>query len=248
MTPAQAKSGLVVFIRDAADDGNTTLLCLKMLLSQESFTRFLEAAEAADAITVDDITNILPSPEELKKGALIPHPTGTADLRVVDEQMRDAAEYWMRFLGARARPREPELAKLVAGTVLEALVSITHDEEGARSAVAAELGSVVQGVENLSVRDFVQAVGVRAETDTLRLLNEVEARDQTLLQAETILTPIAARRVDTVIELDDGIKVRGPAWALDGRWRARQRQNGTGWVLEIDSVRRPEPKRVIRSQ
>lgn len=247
MTPAQARSGVVVFIRDIAD-GQTSLLCLKMVLSEESVTRFLDAADAANAIRVDDITNILPSPEELKKGALIPHPAGTAHLRVVDEQMREAAEYWMKFLGARARSREPDLAKLAAGTVFDAVVWMIQDEERARSTVAAELDRVVHGDERPSVRDFVQAVGTRAEIDTTRLLHEVEARDPALLLAETILTPTAANRVDTLIELDDGIKIRGPAWALDGRWRARQKQDGTGWVLEIDSVRRPEPKRVLRAQ
>ncbi len=241
--PGAARGGLVLFLRQRSDGDATTLLCLKMELQERKLTRFKEAVSAAQAITVDDITNILPEPSELKKAALIPHPLGTADLRVVDEQLPDPAGYWLDFLGARARPKEPDIVRATAVATWKALQPLVGDAK-ASEALGQELQAVAAAPEPQGPRAFVDRVAERVEIPKEDLWQRVVQAEGKVALPDAVMTSLASERLDTIIELSDGVRVRGPATALEGRWRKRQR--GDGWVLEIDSADEPVLRRVLR--
>lgn len=232
--PQQASSGVIVLVR-AQVDGGPSLAALKLVLSDEELGRFDDAA--ADAIVEEKITNVLPKPGDVRKGALIPHPDGAADARVVDEQLRDAAGYWLSWLGLTARPKEPRLAKQ-AITTIRLVVTQARDELIAGAAIADTLTAASGSAKPTTVRWLSDAAAKNAKLRPADVWAEVIKREPNLAGDRLAVSPATIGRIDTVITLDDGIVVRGPAAALAGRYRIRDA--GNGWVTEIDSKAHPE--------
>jgi len=236
--PGNAQPGLVVFLRVAGQSQGPSLLCLKMGLVQLSLTRFQEMVDVAQAITVEELRNVLPKPKELKKGALIPHPERAADLRVVDEQMDDAADYWLRFLGARTGPKEPELANLTVSLLADAVQDTKVSTP--RILVAEQLAEVAGGPEAVPVREIIRRTAEAARMDETTVLNRV-AEAEPSLNLDLTLSPAVAGRTKTIIDLGHGISISGPTIELDKRFSDRPIPGG-GW----ESIVRSEERGVRR--
>jgi hypothetical protein len=244
-TPPNAQSGVIVFVR-VKDGDARSLTCLKMLLAREKLARFQDAVTAERAIHVEDIDNILPEAKELKKAALMPHPSGPADLRVVDEQMDEPADYWMDFLGARARRKEPEIAKLTVTTA----AAVLHDRGVADSDIGASIGesldqAIAAGKEEMP-RQFVKRVAEKAHVPERDLWDQMSKRQPKLAEPEARVSPPAAELLKTTIVLEHGIKVIGLSRHLDSRFKIDVAEDGEqGWVVRVKSATEPTVKRTI---
>lgn len=236
-TPGSAAGGLVVFVREPEDEQNQ-LLCLKLALSDVSLERFTGALSPASAITVEDIRGVLPKAKDLRKAALLPHPTGGADLKVVDEQVQDAADYWLRFLGARVGVKDPDVGRLVARTALPVL------EEGGFADGARYLGKELKRVAAASkpepVRTFVRRLAEAAGAEPGDVWKKVSDREPKLRDSGVRVSPAAAQRVTTEIVLAGGIRVTGSSTALEGLYEIIDNPNADGWILQIFTIEYPE--------
>lgn len=238
-TPGTADGGVVIFVR-TLDGKNRQLLCLKLVLSDLSIERLTNALSAASAIAVEDIENVLPKPEHLRKGALIPHPGGAADLKVVDEQTRGpkgTADYWLRFLGARSGIKEPDVGRLVAAVAVPVLED--HGVEDAPSVVGSELRKIAAAEKPTSVRRFVKDIAKIADKPEAEVWKAVSKREPKLAAPDLRVTPAAAQRVVTVIELSDGVTVRGLSTSLNGRYDIIPDPDSDGWILQLKSTEYP---------
>jgi hypothetical protein len=244
-TPPNAQSGVIVFVR-VKDREARSLTCLKMLLAREKLARFQDAVTAERAIHVEDIDNILPEAKELKKAALMPHPTGAADLRVVDEQMDEPADYWMEFLGAHARRKEPEVAKLAVITA----TTLLQERGVADSDIAASIGAsldeaIIAGKEE-KPRQFVKRVAEKADVPERDLWVQMSQQEPKLAEPEARVSPPAAELLKTTITLEHGIKVMGLSRHLDTRFRIEPAEDGEqGWIVRVKSAEEPKVKRTI---
>jgi hypothetical protein len=230
-TPGTASGGLVVFVRVAGEGDEARLLCLKLALSEVSLERFTGALSPTSAISVENIKGVLPKGKDLKKAALVPHPTGAADLKVVDEQVEGAADYWLNFLGARVGIKEPEVGRLVAATALPVL-----QEDGVADApkiLGAQLKRVAAASKPESIKTFVRHLAEEAKSPVGNLWKQVVEREPKLGQSGVRVSPAAAQRVMTEIVLQGGVKVSGLSTALDGRFNVIKNPEGDGWILQI---------------
>lgn len=234
-----ARSGLVVLAR-ATENAVPHLAALKLVLSEEQLARFDEAG-GDEPIIEERISNVLPKPGEVKKGALVPHPDQAADARVVDEQLKDPAGYWLAWLGLTARPKEPALAKLAVHTARIVTGELLGSTEQAGCAIAEALAGAAGG-GSLSVREFSNQVAGKAGIEARQLWTRMTSREPTLDQPRLAVGAEALGRVELVITLDDGVTVRGTAQALAGRYRIRPAGDSEGWVTEVRSMREPSVK------
>ncbi|MDQ3878299.1 MAG: hypothetical protein M3290_08135, partial [Actinomycetota bacterium] len=236
-TPGSAAGGLVVFVR-IREQMEAQLLCLKLKLSNLSLERFTGALSATAAITVEDIKDVLPKAKDLKKAALIPHPVKVSDLKVVDEQAQDAADYWLRFLGARVGVKEPDVGKLVALTTLPVL-----QEEGVQNADALmgnELKRVAAATKSEPVRSMVRHLAKEAGVEPNEVWKKVAEREPKLKDAGVSVSPAAAQRVITEIAVAGGVRVTGPSTSLDGGYEIIDNPNADGWILQIFTSEYPK--------
>lgn len=237
-TPGTAVGGLVVFVRVRLEDHDPQLLCLKLKLSDVSLERFTGALSATSAISVEDIKDVLPKAKDLKKAALIPHPDNAADLKVVDEQAHDAADYWLRFLGARVGVKEPDAGRLVALTVLPAL-----KEEGVANAptiMGNELKRVAAASKPEPVRSIVKHLAEEAGVEPNKMWKKVIQREPKLRDAGFRVSPAAAQRVTTEIILEGGVRVTGLSTVLEGRYEIIENPEGDGWIVQILTAQYPK--------
>jgi hypothetical protein len=234
-----AKSGVIVFVR-LCELEQCSLLCLKMELVKVSVAHLNLDPAASSAITVEDINDALPKADTLKKAALIPHPDGAADLRIVDDQLHEPADYWMKFLGARARPREPEIAKLAAVTLLTVA---SPSVPNAAALIAAELRQIEASEDSVSVRNFVHHVEVASNVTEGTFLQKMVQQEAELGSESAVVSPKAASLVQTVITLSGGVKITGSFAALEGRYEPKVAEDGNGWVLQISSATEPRVSR-----
>jgi len=239
-----ARSGVIVLAR-AEDNGSPSLAILKLLLSDQQLARFDDEATGDDPIVEALISNVLPKPSEVKKGALLPHPDAAADARVLDEQLHEAADYWLKWLGLTARPKEPGLARLAITTV-RSVVSQLSSEHQADDAIAEALSAKSAGTAPVSVKDFSAEVAKNAEVDENDVWQKMTQKEPGLMGPHLEVTPEALSRAEIIITLDEEVTVRGPARALAGRYRIRAATGVDGWVTELDSTRRPEVKQEIK--
>lgn len=236
-----SRSGLVVLAR-AVDDGTTFVAALKLVLSEEQLARFDDEAGGDDPIIEERISNVLPKPSDVKKGALVPHPQMAADARVVDEQLQDPAGYWLNWLGLTARPKEPGLAKLAVHTARVVTSDLLGSEEKAGQAVAAALAEKSAERGAVSVREFSNAVAKSAKVDPKQLWTKIKAHEPSFEDRRLAVGAEAFARVEIVITLDDGVTVRGPASALAGKYNIRPARDREGWTTELQSTREPDVK------
>jgi hypothetical protein len=244
-TPPTAQSGVIVFVRDVVGETHT-LTCLKMLLSREQLARFQDAVSADQAIHVEDIDNILPEAKELKKAALVPHPTGVADLRVVDEQMDAPANYWMDFLGAHARRKEPEVAKLAVVTASQVLRDRGLEDSQVAASIGASLEEAIATGKEEEPQTFVKRVAEMVNVPGSELWSEVAQQQPRLTEPEARVTPPAAELVKTTITLEHDIKVSGPSRHLDTRFTIEPAEGDEqGWIVRLRSAEQPTIRRTI---
>jgi hypothetical protein len=239
----QVQSGLILFVR-SRDGKKRSLLCLKMQLEKEQLALFQEAETADRAIHVEDIANKIPVASDLKKGALIPHPRGGADLRVLDEQLEEPAEYWLEFLGARARRREPDTMKLTVVTTAAALREQGVTEPLAAKALGESLQATIDGGKLETPKAFVERVAERAGVPATPLWDLVSAQQSELTEPESAVGPDAAALQKTTIALGPNITVSGLSIYLDERYDWHPAPPGQeGWVLEVTSDVEPKVTR-----
>ncbi len=245
-TKPTSKSGLVVMTRTSAASGDSpaVVIVLKLVLGKEELTRFEEHVAAEQAITDETITNVLPRPKDLQKGALIPHPTGAADARVVDEQLQEPAGYWLDFLGLSARPKDPALAKLTAAAAREVLEERIGSQAG--TVIAQQLSSLADQPQPVGADTFLEGVAEAGGVPSEAYVTAVLEREPTLADPRAELNPKAMGRVELVITLEGGVKVRGPASSLAGRYQIREPEQGDVWVVELTSGQRPEVREEIK--
>jgi hypothetical protein len=242
-TPGSASEGLLLFIRALRDGGDPVLGCLKLTLEELHRMRFSGAGDPARAIQPADLENVLPEPKQVLKAAMVPNPSGASDLRVVDDQLRDTANYWLRFLGAAPRPAEVDMTRMTAVAVEAALAEEPGiDPEQAARLVAKRLHEVGEGAVLVAPRDFVNAVATDASVDRQALWSSALARDAWLEDPHFALTPVAARRLRSTFDLGDGVRLSGPTHVLEPRVR-RSRDVSGGWVLSIAVPEWPVPRR-----
>lgn len=238
----QAQSGVILFVR-SRDGKERSLLCLKMRLEKEQLALFQEAVTADRAIHVEDIANKLPEATDLKKAALIPHPDGAADLRVLDEQLDDPADYWLEFLGARARRREPDVMKLTVSTTAAVLREQSVAEPVAGRALGESLQATIDGGKLEAPKAFVERVAKKAGVPVKPLWDQVAKRQVQLADPDSIVSPEAAELQKTTITLGPNITVSGLSIYLDPRYNWHPAAPGQeGWVLEVASDVEPVVK------
>lgn len=236
-----SRSGLVVLAR-ASEDDKTYVAALKLVLTDEQLARFDDEAGGDDPIIEERISNVLPKPSDVKKGALVPHPANAAHARVVDEELRDPAGYWLNWLALTARPKEPSLAKLAVHTARLVASDLLGSDEKAGQAIAAALAEKSSQRGAVSVREFSNAVAKSAEVDARQLWAQMKAREPTFDDRRLAVGSEVLGRVEIVIVLDDGVTVRGPATALAGRYTIAPARNSEGWITQLQSTREPEVK------
>lgn len=245
-TPSTAQSGVIIFVRVRAGESRS-LMCLKMVLSREELALFRDTVAADQAIHIEDITNKLPEAKELKKAALIPHPTSAADLRVVDEQMEEPAEYWLQFLGARARRKEPEIAKLTVAAAAGSLRDRGIDEARVSTSIGASLEEAIAHGRDEKPQEFARRVARHANVPGRELWSEMTAKQEKLLEPEARVTPRAAQLLKTTITLEHDIKITGLSRHLDTRYTIEAAGDGEeGWIVRVRSAAtEPSVKRTI---
>ncbi len=236
----QAQSGVILFVRSRV--GKTaSLLCLKMYLESAKLARFQNAVSADRAIHVEDIDNVLPEAGALKKAALIPHPDGDGDLRVVDEQMEDVADYWLEFLGARSRRKEPQIAKLTVATAFDVLRQQNVAEPVIGKAIAGSLQATIDGGRSETPKKLVERIAKKAGVPAKTLWEETAKRAPTIAEPDSSVGQEAAELLKTTITLGPGITVSGLSVALDARYDWHVAPPGQeGWVLQITSDTEPK--------
>lgn len=240
-TPRDPRSaGIVVFLRGHFGDG-AALGIVKLPLLEIEHTRFhRRAGDAGHAISVDHVVDVLPDPADMNKAALLPNPGG-APLRVIDMQIAgDPAGYWLRFLGARARPRVPRMVQLVANALHDTLL-LDFQRADALDLVVGELPAPDR---ELSPRELCDNVAGRARIESGPLWEAAAARVPKLETTPHLAVPgaqPAARRV--TVDLQGGVRVSGPADQLDRRMEIDQ--DAHGWYVKLRPLagaQRPHPR------
>jgi hypothetical protein len=212
-----ASSGLVAFIRydDGTPAASSALACFKLDLTELHDVQFQRNAPAASALVELDFADILPQASKLQKAALIPDPSGN-HLRVVDVQAPAAAQYWMRFLGARANPGEKQrLREVVTAAHVELRETFKLQDPGPQVALA--VARVVSQAKTFTPTDFVKEVAAVTAVDAAKLLTAVQLRNPRLQRPDFSITPDAAAAAKTTIDLGGGLKLSGPRGVVEER-------------------------------
>jgi hypothetical protein len=212
-TRGNAKPGLVAFTR-FRDNGTPRLACFKLELAKLEEVQWQAGQPAASALVPIDVADLLPHAKQLQKAAVYPGP-GTAEVWVVDDQLTSPADYWMRFLGARANPGEKQRLQQVITATRRTLVELeVADPE---PAIARAVALVREREEAVLPADFAQhaaqAAGVSAQT----VIERTTSRDPVVMDRGFSVTPLAARQTRTTYDLGDGIKLTGPRGVIEDR-------------------------------
>jgi hypothetical protein len=210
-------------------------------LSDVSLERLTDALSASEAIKVEDIKNVLPKADDLRKGALIPHPADAADLKVVDEQTRGlkgTADYWLRFLGARIGIKEPDVGRMVAAVAVPLLKE--RGVENAEMVVGIELRKIAGTLEPTSVEQVAKNLAEITHRPVSEIWQSISEKEPKLTAAGVQVTSAAAKRVQTVIELSHGVIVRGLSTALEGRYDTVSDPESDGLLFRIKTSLPPK--------
>ena len=158
-----ATSGVVLFVRETGQPGR--LVCLKLDPGSLTRTRLDHGARAAaTAITIAKLEDVLPEPRDLKKGAVIPSPSG-ADVRVVDlTKTGDPAGYWVNFLGAISIRAAATASDLVTASIA-ALEREHVPSPRARELVAVRWEATATAPEPVGAEEFVRQLADEADVN-----------------------------------------------------------------------------------
>jgi hypothetical protein len=233
-TRANATSGVVLFLRD--DDGR--LACLKLDPGPLTRTRIDRNAQAAArALDVARLEDVLPEPRELKKGAVIPSPSG-ADVRVVDlVKAGDAAGYWVDFLGVSSI-RASVTATNLHDASLAALEREQVEPRRARELVAERWEAATQAPAPVPADEFVRELARDAGVDGARAWQHATEANADLADPHAVVAPTIAKRLRRTLELGDGVRVTGPAAQVDRRVEVDQ--DAQGWFVKVRATQPPE--------
>ena len=101
VSPSNATNGLILFFRGKRDDGTALAGCAKVRFEPLERLWFTGRTTPLEAIERLNRSEVLKLPKDVLKATTIPNPSGNGELRVVDNQLRDPASYWL------AVPRGP---------------------------------------------------------------------------------------------------------------------------------------------
>lgn len=232
IAPTTASSGVVLFLQITGG----RLACFK--LDPSAVTRTLVKPATPMALSVETLQNALPEPGEMKKGALFPSPTG-ADARVVDKTMPGTADYWNSFLGLATVRRKVVAAHLLTASA-DALVQLGLSPGAARAAAAAEwdnLAALPSGTPTVP-QQFVTAVATAAQVNPTAAWTHAQTAEPLLGDPHAVVMSQSAKALKRVVDLGDGITVKGPAGLVDQR--LTERPSATGNYVEIRTFQQPE--------
>jgi hypothetical protein len=173
---------------------------------------------------------------------MTPNPATAAPLRVVDRITRDEpADYWLRFLGAQQLPRQPRLSRMLATAGQAALVAEGVPKDDARSFVAEQVAAVASTAEPIEPRDFLDGIADLADRPAADVWRAAVDAQPDLGRPHVQLSPTAAERLKTAIDLGDGIVLEGPT-AVMSPPRVRIDQDGDGWFVKVRTTAEPVPR------
>jgi hypothetical protein len=241
-TPGTAASGVIVFVRGHRDDGANALALFKMAPHAVTHAQFHPDAQPAAAITVEELADVLPEPNELAKAAIMPHPLGEAPLRVVDVTTGgEPAGYWLKFLGAQQPPKQPKLGRMLVDASQAALESAGMSPDSVRAAVAERLEAVAAAGEPVAPRAFVEALAQEAHQAPDEIWEQAQAREKDLATPHALISPVTTQRLKTTIDLGEDIVLSGPATVMRPP-RVQTVQDDDGWYVKVRSSARPRPR------
>jgi|GEM_PF-7051099 hypothetical protein len=211
-----AKSGLVVFTR-VRDGARASLACFKLELEslEEVGFRWQAGQPAEKALVPIDVADLLPHAKQLQKAAIYPGP-GTIEVWVVDDQLATPADYWMRFLGARANPGEKRrLAEVIALTEH----TLTKDFGIADPAPVIAQAVAMARERDQAVRpaDFAREAAEAAGLASQMFIERASDREPATMDPQFSVTPLAARQTRTTYDLGGGVKLTGPRGVVEAR-------------------------------
>ncbi len=230
-----ATSGVVLFVREAGSGGR--LACFKLDPGPLTRTRVDPRARAADtALDIAKLQDVLPEPRDLKKGALIPSPSG-ADVRVVDlTKAGDPAGYWVGFLGTVSIRAASTASSLVAASIA-ALERENVPSPRARALVAARWEATASAPAPVTTHDFVRDLAQDASVDPARAWQHTTGASPDLAAPHAVVAPVIAKRLKRVVDLGDGVKITGPEALVDPR--IEEGQDAQGWFVKVRATRQP---------
>lgn len=241
-TPGTASTGVIVFVRGSREDGADTLAIFKMAPHDVTHTQFHPDTQAAQAITVEEITNVLPEPNELAKAAITPHPLDEAPLRVVDTTRGgEPAGYWLKFLGAQQPPKQPKVGQMLVEVSETALAAAGLDPDAVRGIVANQLEAVVAAGQPVEPRTFLDGIARAANQPLDQVWGQAQELHAELALPHARVSPVATEQLKTTIDLNDGIMLVGPATVMKPP-RVEIGQDGNGWYVKIATSAPPRPR------
>lgn len=242
VTPTTAASGVIVFLRGTQDDGQRALAMFKMATRAVTHAQFHPGARPADAITVEELANVLPEPNELAKAAITPHPDGEADLRVVDVVTRgEPAGYWLKFLGAQQPPKQPVLGRMLVSASEAVLEAAGIDPDEARAAVAERLQAAVVADQPVVPQEFVEQLAVETKLPPGDVWQQAQQQQTDLATPHARISPLATERLRTTIDLGEDIHLAGPATLMRPP-RVETGRDEDGWYVKVRTDARPRPQ------
>jgi hypothetical protein len=209
-----AKSGLVVFTR-LRDAGKASLSCFKLELEKLEEVQFHVGKPAKEALKAVDVGNLLPRAKQLQKAAIYPG-IEPIEVWVVDDQLASPADYWMRFLGARAQPGEKQRLRQVIEATRRTLVDDLQVDDPER-AIARAVALVRKRDEVVLPSDFVREAAKAANASAQAAVDRTAVRDPTVMDPQFSVTPLAARQTRTTYDLGGDVKVTGPRGIVEDR-------------------------------
>ena len=215
-SPGNASDGLLMFVRAHANGGTAAFACLKLKFTAIEDLWYTGKANPQDAIDQLRFNDVLPKPKEVRKAAVSPNPSGTGDLRVVDNQLQDPADYWLDFLGAAARPTEKKMTKTAAAALTVALSKAAQmPPHAAAGLVSTELDKISAGGQAVKPATVTNNLAAVKNIDPGALWAAAKTESAELGNPHYELTPDGADEVFSTYDLGDRITLKGPSRLLD---------------------------------
>ena len=213
-----ARGGLLLFVR-GFDDGEDFVACMKVELAPLEDVRWdPDGADPATALASIVVPHVLPRARGLQKAVVIPGPDD-APLWVVDDQTPGRAMYWMRFLGAQARPNPKERLRRVADVASEVLrKDFAHGDD---EPIARALAAAAASPGAVRPDRFLETVAREAGVEPADVVRRAADRDPAVVTDRYEISPAAARQARTTYDLGDDVKLVGPRRLLEQRARKR---------------------------
>lgn len=210
-----AKSGLVAFTR-VRDNGTPSLACFKLDLAKLEEVQFQwHAGQTVENALVEiDLDELLPHPKQLQKAAIYPGPKAV-QVWVVDDQLATPADYWMRFLGARAIPGEKQRLRQVIAAIEPTLKGM--HVANPKPAIARAVAVARQRDEAMLPEDFAREAAEAADVSPEAVVDKTSDQSPQVMEPDFSVTPLAARQTRTTYDLGGGVKLTGGRGVVEER-------------------------------